>query len=521
MSTVILPKSTICLTAAIAIFLASFGSIKSANGQQLDHALAHVDGETSIVVRVDSKAFDTLLGTAKQKDKGLGETVLQQRLQQTRKILAGDPIWLTVGFPLPPFDITILVRDPEDKRIEELKDLWDFPNNPEHSFTIKPLSAFPTTKPADAVRLEQWKQLMAPAKDALNGESTIQFACLPPAHLYDTYRELNVTLPDYLGGGPATLLTDGLRSVSGSINLNTGMLGAAINSASPAAATAFADRATELVNRRRAAGLIATAKQLLNQQGLDENENLQARPIVQQFDQSTFKAVNNQVRWRIPGDKDWQSNKMITLLVGPVANRSATKRLRNLALGILNYESAHGHFPPPTESRGPDAATGLSWRVHILPFFGESNLYQRFALDEPWDSETNLKLLPEMPAIYSDYGAKLLAPVNAKPGYTSVVAPMGDKTILGSPKRVTFSSISDGTSNTILLVVVKDSLAVPWTAPQDYVFDRDEPAAGLKFTNGKTPVVFGDGSSRFLIENNTWLRLFEMNDGNVAVAREN
>ena len=156
-----------------------------------------------------------------------------------------------------------------------------------------------------------------------------------------------------------------------------------------------------------------------------------------------------------------------------------------------------------------------------MPFLSndEIKLYNKFALNEPWDSPTNIKLLPQMPAIYSKYGAKLLAPASAKPGYTTVVAPSSDNTILGSPKKVKFGSITDGTSNTILLVIVKDSLAVPWTAPQDYVFDRKQPAAGLRFTNGKTPVVMCDTSDSLLSKDNeaaVWLEAFEMNDGGVA-----
>ena len=78
------------------------------------------------------------------------------------------------------------------------------------------------------------------------------------------------------------------------------------------------------------------------------------------------------------------------------------------------------------------------------------------------------------------------------------------------------ASITDGASNTIFLVIVKDKLAVPWTAPRDYVFDPKAPAAGLKFTDGKTPVVFGDASANQLAEDNDWEALFEMNDGKVV-----
>src|SRR6185369_10152185 len=31
----------------------------------------------------------------------------------------------------------------------------------------------------------------------------------------------------------------------------------------------------------------------------------------------------------------------------------------------------------------------LSWRVEILPYIEQDNLYKLFKLDEPWDSENN------------------------------------------------------------------------------------------------------------------------------------
>ena len=523
MSTVDFRKTTTRLT-MIAFYLVSLSFIDSARSQQLDQALAHVDGETSVLVRIDPKAIDVLISKATPRDKDRGQTVLQHRLNQTREILDGDPVWLTVGFPLPPLNVRILVHDPDGKRIEALKELWDFPKpypfGLEQQVVIKPLSEASSKKPAGDLRLEQWKKLMTSANDALNGEGGIQFACLPPVHLYDTYRELQVSLPDYFGGGPVALLTDGLQSAAGTIDPENGILEGMINSASPAAATAFADRATELVNRRLAAELVAAAERLLNPQELIEPESSSFRPIVEHFDQSNFQSSENQVRWQIPEGKDWQSDKMIELLIGPAANRSAAKRLRNLALGILNYKSAYQYFPPPPAARSPEGPKGLSWRVHILPFIGEQTLFEKFAIDEPWDSETNAKLLAEMPDVYSDYGAKLLAPMNAQPGYTTVVAPISENTIIGSPRKITFGSITDGSSNTVLLVVVKDSSAVPWTAPQDYVFDRNKPGAGLKFTDGTTPVVFCDGSCLSLVKDNDWLSLFEMNEGNAVQPRD-
>ena len=43
----------------------------------------------------------------------------------------------------------------------------------------------------------------------------------------------------------------------------------------------------------------------------------------------------------------------------------------------------------------------LSWRVAILPYLGHQDLYNKFNLDEPWDSAHNKALLKEMPSMYT------------------------------------------------------------------------------------------------------------------------
>ncbi len=496
-------KAITCL----AVYAACFTTLLY--GQETDPAFAHITAETCVLVRIDPAALDGLIQETRPTDKATKQAELQRRLKRTRDILDGDPVWLTVGFPQMPLSTKILVRDPDGKRIKALKELWDFlepgPYNERPSVVVIDSFAQPDSQhaPAAASRMNQWKKLMAPQADDPQRQGTIQFAYLPPVHLYDTYRELLTELPDYLGGGPITLLTEGMQSVSGTFDVKTGELEAAIDSASPTAAEAFAQRATQLLAS-------FTAIEKVSQQPL--------MPFYQHLNTSTFKPDERQVRWQIPASKTWQPGKDLEFAVASAFNRSTAKRLRELALGMHNYESATGHFPPSLEAREPKTDR-LSWRVHILPFLGESELYDKFALDEPWDSPTNIKLLPEMPNVFSDYGSKLLAPVDAKPGYTTIVAPSSERTILGAPRKVTFRSIIDGSSNTILLVIVKDKLAVPWTAPQDYVFDPKDPAAGLKFTDSKTPVVLCDTSTNLLVEDNDWKTLFEMNDGKVAQPR--
>ena len=80
-------------------------------------------------------------------------------------------------------------------------------------------------------------------------------------------------------------------------------------------------------------------------------------------------------------------------------------------------------------------------------------------IDQPWDSEQNLKLLEKMPAVYRSAHAP-----DGKPGHTHYQGFASKKGALeGAGQRI--RDFTDGTSNTLLLVESAES--VPWTKPQD------------------------------------------------------
>src|SRR5262249_52947907 len=115
----------------------------------------------------------------------------------------------------------------------------------------------------------------------------------------------------------------------------------------------------------------------------------------------------------------------------------------------------------------------LSWRVAILPYLDEKELYEQFHLDEPWDSEHNRKLIDRMPAVYTN------PELGALGQKTVYLAPAGDGTMFADKKGMTLKSIVDGTSNTIMLVEADADHAVEWTKPDDLKFDPKQPTAGL------------------------------------------
>ncbi len=152
--------------------------------------------------------------------------------------------------------------------------------------------------------------------------------------------------------------------------------------------------------------------------------------------------------------------------------------------------------------------------MHILPFVEGKKLYEQFHLDEPWDSPHNRTLIEKIPKAYQgqQYGVPR--------GHTTFLAPAGEDTVFGGRKATTFRDITDGTSNTVALVEVKPELAVPWTAPQDYLFDPAAPGRGLGAgPDGRFLAGLADGSVNLFradVAPQLLLRLFRKSDGQVV-----
>ena len=175
--------------------------------------------------------------------------------------------------------------------------------------------------------------------------------------------------------------------------------------------------------------------------------------------------------------------------------------LRQLGLAMHNHADALGHRPdtngpsfPPATLLGPDGKTVHSWRVAVLPFLDEQDLYNQYRFDEPWDSEHNKTLIDKMPAVFRHPAS------DQPPGSTSYLVPHGAGTLFpAGDKGSNFAGIRDGMSNTIMIVEGKIQRPVPWTEPQDLEFEKGDTLPQITgFTPGGFNVTFADGSARFL-----------------------
>jgi|GEM_PF-1988834 len=171
---------------------------------------------------------------------------------------------------------------------------------------------------------------------------------------------------------------------------------------------------------------------------------------------------------------------------------------RQVALAMHNFESAYKCFPPQslTNERGERL---LSWRVMMLQYLGEMELYEQFHLDEPWDSPHNLPLASQMPRVFASDDPELAAD-QLKRGVTCMVVPLTKDSFFGRPgPSLSFPDLKDGTSKTLMVVEVNSEHAVPWTKPEDVEFDPANPLAKVaRRAGGKFVAAMMDGSVRLL-----------------------
>ena len=187
--------------------------------------------------------------------------------------------------------------------------------------------------------------------------------------------------------------------------------------------------------------------------------------VTQTLDSIEIEAQEQQVL--VTGSVDKGVAPLVAMLLPAVnSSRTAARRtasqnnLKQILIALHNYHDAFGHFPPAVVQ---DRQSGVprSWRVELLPFLEAIQLYEQYRKDQPWDSEANLAVLKQMPAVFALPGE----PSTQETPYQAIVSPGGGLTLTADGQPPTFAHFKDGTSNTV--IVVETHPRVPWTKPVD------------------------------------------------------
>lgn len=136
------------------------------------------------------------------------------------------------------------------------------------------------------------------------------------------------------------------------------------------------------------------------------------------------------------------------------ADRENGNKMKQLGLAIHNYHDTHRRMPQvPNPNDKGRFSEELSWRVKVLPFCEYYAEYETMDLTKGWDAKENQAVVGKCKDGFVLSNGALVCAITTDPPSTR------------------FSSILDGTSNTIMLIENRNAAMTPWTKPFDLSID--------------------------------------------------
>lgn len=175
---------------------------------------------------------------------------------------------------------------------------------------------------------------------------------------------------------------------------------------------------------------------------------------------------------------------------------SCSNNIKQIGLAMHNYHSMYDSLPPAytVDENGQPLH---SWRTLLLPFMEQQALYNTIDLSKPWDDPVNQAARETQVLTY-------LCPSSpSDEALTPYVAVVDETGMMSGPTPIRFRDVTDGISNTLLVIEVGPDASVPWMSPQDVDASAFlNPAATGRSSShpGGAHVLMGDGAVKFIAD---------------------
>ena len=150
------------------------------------------------------------------------------------------------------------------------------------------------------------------------------------------------------------------------------------------------------------------------------------------------------------------------------SRNSSMKNLQKIASALNAYAEEYGTYPPPM-TVDKNKLPLHSWRVLILPYLGEDDLYGKFDLNKPWDDPVNMAHAYSMPNVFRH-------PEGAKTYYTpesDYYLVIGNGTLFPNGGPLGPKDVTDSSTQTLLVVTANpDVMSAVWIEPIDIEFAK-------------------------------------------------
>jgi prepilin-type processing-associated H-X9-DG protein len=186
----------------------------------------------------------------------------------------------------------------------------------------------------------------------------------------------------------------------------------------------------------------------------------------------------------LPSSNSWTIGRVLwpTLLVGgilfllaafflpvhrsarePARRTQCSNNLRNIGQALHNYHEDYKAFPPAYSSDAYGRPLH-SWRTLLLPYVDQLPLYESIDLSKPWDDPANAKAFGTSVHIYQCPSHQRQ---EGSTNHTTYLACVGVTGCLHPTRARASSEITDGLSDTLMLIEVPTDQSVHWMSPHD------------------------------------------------------